>query len=154
MWISMSARPRHHTQNRWGGNRARMLAPLLGAGERQHEWREPRWKHSQRQGWVPRRRRSIEPTPHPWARPPYCPDDWRRGMNRQPTSQRARGRDWKSRVLPRRGPPVAAIPVPRWPRQEEMCGRQPRGFKPRGTLRGGPERSAEDPQRNPRGGLC
>ena len=48
---------------------------------------------------------------------------------------------------------MAVIRVPRWPRQEEMCWRQPRGVKPRGTLRGGPERSAEDPQSKPQGSL-
>ena len=48
---------------------------------------------------------------------------------------------------------MAAIRVPRWPRQE-LCGRQPRGFEPRGTLRGGPERSAGDPQSKPQGRLC
>ena len=55
---------------------------------------------------------------------------------------------------PRRGPPVAVIKAPRWPRQEVLSKRQPRGFVPRGTPRGGPERSAEEPWRKPRGGLC
>ena len=48
---------------------------------------------------------------------------------------------------------MAAIRVPRWPGQDEMCWRQPRGVKPRGTPRGGPERSAEDPQSKPQGRL-
>ena len=54
--------------------------------------------------------------------------------------------DRRSHVLPRRGPPVAVIRVPRWPRQEEECKRQPHGFAPRGTLWGGPERSAKETQ--------
>ena len=41
---------------------------------------------------------------------------------------------------------MAVIRVPRWPRQEEECKRQPHGFAPRGTLRGGPERSAKETQ--------
>ena len=49
---------------------------------------------------------------------------------------------------------MAAIKVPWWPRQEQGCKRQPRGLIPRGTLRGGPERPADDPQRNPQGSLC
>ena len=57
-------------------------------------------------------------------------------------------------MLPRRGPTVAVIEAPRWPRQEVLRERQPRGLIPRGTPREGPERSAEEPWRNPRGGLC
>ena len=38
---------------------------------------------------------------------------------------------------------MATIRVPRWPRQEEMCVRQPRGVKPRGTLRGVPKGQPE-----------
>ena len=49
---------------------------------------------------------------------------------------------------------MAANRVPRWPRQEEMCERQPRGLVPIGTPRGGPERPADDQQRNPQGSLC
>ena len=41
---------------------------------------------------------------------------------------------------------MAAIRVPCWYDREEPCKRQPRWFEPRGTLRGGPERSAKDPQ--------
>ena len=41
---------------------------------------------------------------------------------------------------------MAAIRVPRWPCQEETCGRQPRGVKARCTLRGGREWSAKDLQ--------
>ena len=44
--------------------------------------------------------------------------------------------------------------VPRWPPQEVLCTRQPRGFEPRGPLRGGPERPADDPQRKPQDRLC
>ena len=49
---------------------------------------------------------------------------------------------------------MAKQKVPRWYWSEEGETRQPRGVKPRGTLRGGPERTADDPRRNPRGGLC
>ena len=49
-------------------------------------------------------------------------------------------------VLPRRGPPVAAIRAPRWHLPEEGEKRQHRWFEPRGTLGGGPERSVKEPQ--------
>ena len=62
--------------------------------------------------------------------------------------------DWRSRVFPRRGPPVAAIETNQWRLQEDWKKRQPRGVIPRGPLRGGPERSAHDPHRKPQGGLC
>ena len=68
-----------------------------------------------------------------------------------------RGRPWISRpyALPRRGRPVAiGDRVPRRYRRDERETRQPRGSDPRGTQRGGPERSANDPRRNPRGGQC
>ena len=81
-----------------------------------------------------------------WQRP-------KMGRNPQSFPRRTTPHDRRSRTLPRRGPPVAVIRVPRWPRQEEMCRRKPRGVKPRGTLRGGPERSAEDPQSKPQGRL-
>ena len=48
---------------------------------------------------------------------------------------------------------MAAIHAPRWC-QEEWEKRRPRGSDPQGPLRGGPERSADDPRREPRGGLC
>ena len=56
--------------------------------------------------------------------------------------------------MPRRGPPVAALKVPRRYRRDEWRKRQPRGSDPRGPQRGGPERTANDPRRNPRGSLC
>ena len=54
--------------------------------------------------------------------------------------------------MPRRGPPVAVMKVPRWYPRDVGNERGPRGFKPRGPLRGGPERPARDPQKKPRGG--
>ena len=54
--------------------------------------------------------------------------------------------------MPRRGPPVAVMKVPRWYPRDVGNERGPRGFKPRGSLRGGPERPASDPQKKPRGG--
>ena len=49
-------------------------------------------------------------------------------------------------MIPRRGPPAAAIQVPRGYCPKDLTRRKPRGVKPRGTLRGGPERPADDPQ--------
>ena len=56
--------------------------------------------------------------------------------------------------MPRRGLPVAAIEVPRWYRPVVVEERQPSGSNPRGPLRGGPGRSAGDPQRTPHDSLC
>ena len=48
---------------------------------------------------------------------------------------------------------MAMIKAPRrYP--QDVCKRRPRGFEPRGTSRGGPERPANDPRRNPQGRLC
>ena len=85
---------------------------------------------------------------------PTFPRGYEMGDNFQRSPSRSCPWDGKSRGLPRRGPPVAAIRVPSWYWPEEGGKRDPRRFKPRGPLRGGPERSARDPQRNPRGGLC
>ena len=49
---------------------------------------------------------------------------------------------------------MAFIKAPRRYRHGEWEMRRPRGRDPRGPLRGGPERSAEDQQRKPRSGLC
>ena len=57
-----------------------------------------------------------------------------------------RPRDWRMSPTPLRGPPVASIKAPRWHRPVVLEERRPRGSDPRGPLRGGPERSACDPQ--------
>ena len=63
--------------------------------------------------------------------------------------------DWRIRPTPRRGPPVATIKAPRWHWQALWWNeRRPRGPEPRGPLRGGPERSAGDPQRTPHDSPC
>ena len=51
-------------------------------------------------------------------------------------------------------PSCRSHPSTPWVPAGGMEKRQPRWSNPRGPLRGGPERSARDPQRNPRGGLC
>ena len=162
--------PRHHAQKRRAQERtneiraaATTLARLLVAETRHNEWREGDWQRCQswrhapgnQPHWfyAPPRRTfrerpdSRQPMPYFHGRPrwPVC---WRR------EAPNAYPQDWRPRVLPRRGPPVATIPIPLRYRQERWESRQPRGVKPRGTLRGGPERTADDPRRNPRGGLC
>ena len=52
---------------------------------------------------------------------------------------RTRPLDVRPHVLPRRGPPVAAVRVPRRHQHGEWETRQPRGSNPRGPLRGGPK---------------
>ena len=159
--------PRHHSPPEWADRRgqvraaARTILHVLDEENRRWEWREASWQRRQQRGWAPRRGqmsgypppRPFQGTPRPRRWPPDFGRDQRWGENPNHFPQRQPPWDWRSRVLPRRGPPVAAIRVPRWPRQE-LCGRQPRGFEPRGTLRGGPERSAGDPQSKPQGRLC
>ena len=165
----MFAPRRHHGPPEWAYSRgkvraaARTILQILDEENARREWRDRGSQLGQQRGWEPKRepRRLANPPPRSrqgtrWPRqwrPPFG-GDRRWGGSPEQFPPRATPRDWRSRVLPRRGPPVAAIRVPRWTRQEETCERQPRGVKPRGTLRGGPERSAEDPPRKPQGGLC
>ena len=165
---SMPPPPRYHSPSRWEQERgediraaARTLAMLVGTEDGHGEWPAPTWQRPHRRGWSPRGppgwsggprpRRSFRRTPEQQRWRPFSRDR-REGTNSQWNLPRTRPWDWKSRVLPRRGPPVAAIRVPRWYRQEAFCTRQPQGATPRDPLRGGPERSSDDPQRNPRGG--
>ena len=62
--------------------------------------------------------------------------------------------DWRTRAMPRRDTPVAAIKLPRWYQQVLLEEMRSRWNDPSGTLQGDPERSACDPRRKPRGGLC
>ena len=153
--------PRYHTPSRWEQERgedirtaARTLARLLGTEDGHGEWRAQTWQRPHPRGWsrrgppgwprAPPPRRAFRGAPEQRRWRPF-PQDRRWGTSSEWSPPRARPWDWRSRVLPRRGPPVAAIRVPRRYRQEELCTRQPQGVKPRGTLRGGPERSAEEP---------
>ena len=144
--------PRHHGPSKRANRRGQVSAAVrtilhvLDEENRRWEWREACWQRRQQRGWVPRRGqmsgypppRPFQGTPRPRRWLPDCGRDQRWGGTPNHFPQRQPPWDWRSRVLPRRGPPVAAIRVPRWPRQE-LCGRQPRGFEPRGTLRGGPK---------------
>ena len=168
---SMFPCPRYHAQGAWARQHgqeiraaARTLVRLLGPEYCQGEWRSPHWQHP----WPMRPARRSEPrwfsSAPPRAAFPRAPERRRRVPDHfgntshprdwQPEPPSVRPWIWKSRIMPRRGPPVAKQKVPRWYWSEEGETRQPRGVKPRGTLRGGPERTADDPRRNPRGGLC
>ena len=160
---------RHHNPGWWsreGRARvqfvARALALLLDAESRHSEWREPRWqRHQPRTPSWRREPRRFDcpppgstplrtPAPGPWLphpQDPRRPTEWQRQYPEQ------HPRHWRSSMLPRSGPPVAAVHAPRWC-QAEWGKRWPRGEEPRGPLLGGPERPADDPQRKPRGGLC
>ena len=158
----MFPRPRYHKQGWWSREdlcglemAARALARLIDSERRRGKWQDTRRQRPRpwRSGWPLEPRRFNSP-PQDQPRRGLAPGRWLPGRNR--------GLSWRmdlqrhpprevppgglSRALPRRGPPVAATRVPRWPGQGETCERQPRGVKPRGTLRGGPARSAKDPQ--------
>ena len=145
----MFPHPRYHGGNGRAGYRqnhiqmiAGALASLLNQESRPCEW----YKAPPR----PFRR-----GPRPYPRRPYNygyprPDRYQRRF-----PPRDRPWDWSPYALPRRGHPVAVGDrVPRRYRRDERETRQPRGSDPRGTQRGGPERSANDPPRNHRGGQC
>ena len=164
----MFTRPGYHTNWNWTRNReneirwaARTIASALGAENPRGE-RSQRRQSCQPRGWMPRngpRRfygppRRFQERPEPWTSRPYSYGEQRRTGSWQQGAQRPYPQDRKPQVRPRRGPPVVAIREPRWHQHDEWETRQPRGSNPRGTLRGGPERPADDPRRNPRGGLC
>ena len=164
----MSTGRGYHGPKDWAQDRGdavgwalRTLAQAFGAGFRRPDWRGPGWRSSHQ--WRPVRRseprwfanapprRAFPGTREPihW-RPRYFREE-PRGSNwqRQPPMQRPS--EWRRHPTPRRGPPVVAVKVPRWNWPELSNERRPRGNVPRGPLRGGPERSAGDPQRTPRG---
>ena len=167
----MSARRRYHGPNRWdrrsGDNvrrAVRTLAQALGVGVCRHDWRDASWQRRQRGRWVrmseprwfasARPRRPFPRVPEPPRGRPFVNGYEARGWNWQRIPGRPDPLDWRDMVLPRRGQAVAVIEAPRCPGQKVLRERQPRGLIPRGTPRGGPERSAEEPWRKPRGGLC
>ena len=164
----MSTSSRHHGPKIWArdcGNAVRWavrtLAQAFGGegcrerrdasrqgppGWRQARRREPRWFA----GPPPRRPFQGSREPGHW-RPRYFGDS-RRGYWQPPPMQCPCNRGFCP--TPRRGPPVAAIKVPRWHWPGAWEERWPRGPEPRGPLRGGPERSACDPQRAPHDSPC
>ena len=144
----MFPRPRYHGGNgpvRYREHDVRVvagaLARLLDQGSMQREWRGASPRPFRRNPWTCPRR-------------PYSYGNQRPDGNWTRFPPKGRPWDWRPHTLPRRGPPVAAIRAPRRYQRDEWETRRPRGSEPRGPLRGGPERSAGDPQRNPRGGLC
>ena len=162
----MSARQGHHGPKIWAHGRGSdvrwavmTLARALGAGSRRPYWRGPSWQNSPR--WRPSQRRepwrfSSAPPRGPfqgsrepgyWRPRSFMEERWGSKWQRSPMQ---RPSDWRRHPMPRRGPPVATIMVPRWYRPVVWDERRPRGSNPRGPLRGGPERSADDPQRAPR----
>ena len=119
--------------------------PARPAGWRPVRWSDARWYSNA----PPRRPFQSSREPGCWQ--PRFSDHERRSFWQPPSVQRTG--DWRFRPMPRRGPPVAAVKVPRRDMGEMERERQPRGPEPRGPLRGGPERSAGDPQRKPRDSL-
>ena len=161
----MSTRPRYHDLGAWDHVRgkeirqaARVITRIFNAQNRHDEWRDrscwrpPRW----REPWRSRPRwsrgqnpRTAPPRPRgPWHRRPPRDAVERSRMAFQQDPRSSRPCNWRFLVFPRRGPPAAAIKVPRGYCPEDLTTRQPRGVKPRGPLRGGPERLADDPRRN------
>ena len=154
---SMSAHPRYHSRDSWAGDRgnwSNAAGPLerpRGHAYRHWEWRDTRWRRPPPRGWSgrwgPRRfsgtppGRTFQGTPQPWQWGPRFRGDMRWGDNFQRSPSRSCPWDGKSRGLPRRGPPVAAIRVPSWYWPEEggkrgslvgsnheaLCGEAPKG---------------------------
>ena len=164
----MSAGPRYHGPKMWARDRGdavhwalRTLAQAFGDGGRRPDWRDasrqhpPRWRPTRKEPrWfagAPQRRPFQGSREPGYWRPQYSWEE--RQSNWQPPPAQRPG-DWRFRPAPRRGPPVAAIKVPRWHWPVVWNERRPCGHEPRGPLRGGPERSACDPQRKHRDSLC
>ena len=139
----MFPRPRYHAPKRRAGERGIEIRVLAGALARLLDEESIRGEGF---GAKPR-----TPHPRPWW--PFYGSP-RREWNGQRPGPRDGPWDWSPRTLPRRGPPMAAIRAPRRYQHGGLETRRPRGSIPRGPLRGGPERPANDPQRKPRGGLC
>ena len=163
----MSTRPRYHNPGEWAWDGRSETPAVLAALTRllrvenstcgccHRRWHSPPgWRPGPRRFSGPPPGRTFYGTPQPRQWRSHFRGDKRLGDNFQRFPSRPCPWDWKSRALPRRGPPVAAIRVPCWYWLEEGKKRQPRGYEPRGTLRGGPERSAHEPRRKPQGGLC
>ena len=140
----MFSRPRHHGPGGWQqcprgdfGVIAGGLARLLDERNEQGEWH----------GAPPRPFRRTR-DPRQWRPYFYGPQRREAYWSRRPPG----AGPWVSRprTLPRRGPPVAAIRLPHWFRHDVWEKRRPRGNDPRGPLRGGPARSANDPQTPPK----
>ena len=162
----ISTRPkfqRHRASEQVSGNELRQtvtaLARVIGAENSRRErpdrsrqrpmQRRWAWRNESSRFVSPQSRR-FQRNPQPRQRRPHFYGNMRRGRNwEQP---RGHGPwDWRSRVFPRRGSPVAVIEAPCWCLQEDWMKRRPRGVTPRVPLRGGPERSAGDPRRTPQG---
>ena len=158
----MSARPRYHGRRVWPRHSGdavhwavRTFAQALGVEDSRLDRRGPRRQHRPRrtrsrrgeQRWLasaPRRGPFLETRePGHWLPRFYLEE---RPGNNWRWLPLQRPRDWRIYPMPRRGPPVALIEVPRWFRPELWEERRPRGSNPRGPLRGGPERSDDDPQ--------
>ena len=135
---------------RWA---VRTLARAFGDAGRP-DWRGPGWLR--RPGWRPARwseprwfagappRRAFPGTREPgFWRPRFFREE--RRNNWQPPPVQSPG-NWRFAPTPRRGPPVALIKIPRWHRQAWRKERRPCGSNPQGPLRGGPERSSDDPR--------
>ena len=160
--------PRPKQRDRRSGDNVswavRTLAQALGVGVRRHDWRDASGQRRQRTRlggrseprWFARAqpRRPFTRIPKPPRGRPFVNGYAARDGNWQRIPGRPDPLDWRDMVLPRRGRPVAVIEAPGCPGQKVLRERQPRGLIPRGTPRRGPERSAEEPWRNPRGGLC
>ena len=149
---SMFLHRRHHNPGWWPRDDrngvhvvARALARLLYAESRRSEWREPAWQrrqqrrptwtHEQRRfdAWSPRGPPRRTPAPGRWLPHPQGDPRPRRDWQLQFPEQRPRR--WRGSTRPRRGPPVAAIRVPRWRQREEREERRPSENVSRGPLR-------------------
>ena len=164
----MPPRPRYHNNRYWVPDSGddvrwavRTLAAAIGAETHHNEWWNPSWYRSQRRTG-PRRgprqfhgppRGAFQRRPDPWQWRPYFPGNERYPGSVQQEAPRTHRQNWRPRMRPRRGPPVAAIKAPRRYHHGEWEKRQPHGSNPGGTQRGGPERPADDPRRTPQGGL-
>ena len=156
----MSTHQRYHSRKSWAWDWRNSRQAAGGPGRfrdpkyRRCDRRDSRWQRPLPREWVwrdPQRHFHGSPASPAFQRPPrqWPPHRWR-----DPRWERifqwfppgTHHWDWMSRVMPRRGPPVAELKVPHRYSPEDGKKRQPRGTQPRSTLCGGPARSADEPQ--------
>ena len=153
---SMSTRPRYHdlgARDQARGKEIRQavraIARILGAQNRRNKWqdrrywRPPRRREPRRNGprWFDAQDPRVAPprARGPRHRRPFYDEGERSRMVFQQAPRPGHPNDRRFQAFPRRGPPVAAIKVPRGCRPEDPRKRQPRGINPRGPLRRGPK---------------
>ena len=157
---SISAWPRKTPKNmgldregdvRWA---VMTLARALGAGSRRPHWSGSSWQYTRDGDRIGGENQDGSPVLRqgehsPERASPAIDSQVSSGKNGDATGcipNEQRPHDWRSSPMPRRGPPVTAIKVPRWYRPVVRNERRSHENVHRSPLRGGPLWSSDDPR--------